>query len=145
MERTINMSERKARALRKLFSATTNKDNTPHTIIKIGQRGITDQAGNVEALHDINRNFTTPRNNMYRRAKRTAKGVAVSRLGQHFRANIARAHLDEHIIKVQREAQPKGFIGKLKRKVKDGLLSRRLKAQHKQALTKAHKPHVRYI
>lgn len=139
------MSERKARALRKLFGATTNKDNTPHTVIKIGERRITDQQGNVEAVHDINRNFTSPRNNMYRRAKRVAGGVSVSLLPTHFRANVARAHMDEHIIKVQQEAQPKTFIGKLKRKVKSGLLTRRLKAEHRQALRNSGAPRVRYI
>lgn len=137
------MSGRKARALRKLFDAQTRTDDgEPQITIKVGERYVTDR-GEVVQVQDINRTFANPRTNHYRRAKRTSKGVAVRSLSKHYRANVSRAFLDEHILKVQADSQPKTFIDKVKMKVDAALLSRKLKAQHRRALRQAAKHTVR--
>lgn len=140
------MSERKARALRKLFDAPTRTDNpAPHTVIKLGERKVIDEHGNVTQVQDVCRNFASARTNHYRRAKRTARGVPVLTLPQHYRANLQQAAMDEHMMRQYAEMQPKGFFGKIKAKIQTTLLTRRLKAEHRQALRTSKRHSVRYI
>jgi hypothetical protein len=140
------MNGRKARALRKLFNATTRKDGEEHTIIQLGQRKYVDPLDpEGTRVYPVTRHFTSPCNHMYRWTKRAARGVACTSLPKVFRANVARAYQEEYILQVQKDAKPKGILAKVKHHVQTTMLSRKLKREHRQALVAAGKKRVRYV